>query len=90
MPAAFRERLWAMQGRACAVCQRRRWRPKACTPDRDPSKDGAASWRGLICPRCSQYLGHIRDDPETARRMARYLEDPPAQRLLMAWEGELV
>ena len=31
------------------------------------------SIRGLLCNRCNEYLGHIRDDPGAARAMLEYL-----------------
>lgn len=90
MPAAFRDRLWAYQGRMCAICHRSKGKTRACSIDHDHARpDGPESWRGLICQKCNTYLGFIRDDPEVGRRMSRYLEHPPAQELLIAWDGEL-
>lgn len=38
--------------------------------------------RGVLCKHCNDLLGRIRDSPEYFRRMVRYLDDPPAVRLL--------
>jgi hypothetical protein len=89
MPAWFRARLWALQGRTCAICARAKGITRACSIDHDHKKpDGSASWRGLICGRCNTFLGYVRDDPEVGRRLARYLDDPPAQQLLREIERE--
>ncbi len=34
--------------------------------------------RGLLCTPCNRFLGRIHDDPATLRKMADYLETPPA------------
>lgn len=36
--------------------------------------------RGLLCTRCNQYLGDIRDNVDAMRRGVEYLLSPPAQR----------
>lgn len=83
MTKEFRDRLWAFQGRGCAVCGRKLGTTKAPTIEHDHAKpDGPPSWRGLCCARCNEFLGWIGDDPETADRLGRYLRDPPAQQLL--------
>jgi hypothetical protein len=38
--------------------------------------------RGILCSTCNLYLGHIGDDPVVAIRMAMYLIDPPAPKVL--------
>jgi len=83
MPRWFRDRLWAYQGRTCAICARAKGITKAPAVEHDHAKpEGRESWRGLACAKCNDYLGYIRDDPKVGYRLARYLEDPPAQQLL--------
>lgn len=38
--------------------------------------------RGVLCKHCNDLLGRIKDDPAYFRLMIRYLEDPPAVRVL--------
>lgn len=38
--------------------------------------------RGVLCKHCNDLLGRIQDDPTYFRLMIRYLEDPPAVRVL--------
>ena len=38
--------------------------------------------RGLLCDACNRAIGQLRDDPATARRLADYLEDPPAAKII--------
>lgn len=35
--------------------------------------------RGLLCTRCNQVIGRMRDDPELLRRAAQYLDDATAR-----------
>lgn len=47
--------------------------------------------RGALCKHCNDLLGRVRDDPRYFRRMAAYLENPPAVRLFgkrYAGEGD--
>lgn len=75
--------LLALQGGRCAICQRP-MRQKRFSVDHDhaccngPTSCGKCV-RGLICSVDNKYLGYIRDNPETALRMAEYLVRPPAQ-----------
>lgn len=86
MPAGFFARLLAYQGHGCAICLRRLTRAQR---DHDHKiADPAASIRGCLCRKCNDYLGYIRDDVEVGSRMSRYLREPPAQALLMAWRDE--
>ncbi|HEY2195580.1 MAG TPA: endonuclease domain-containing protein [Actinomycetospora sp.] len=86
VPAGFIARLFAYQGRACAICHRAKGVSKRLHRDHNHKiPDPADALRGLICGKCNTYLGWIRDDPEVGSRMSRYLKDPPAQALLMAW-----
>lgn len=38
--------------------------------------------RGLACSLCNKYMGVIRDDPSVAIKMAHYLRNPPAEKIL--------
>ncbi len=38
--------------------------------------------RGILCSTCNRYLGHIGDDPAVGIRLAMYLIDPPAPKVL--------
>ena len=38
--------------------------------------------RGVLCKHCNDLLGRIKDDPTYFRLMIRYLENPPAVRVL--------
>lgn len=45
----------------------------------------AAKWsvRGLLCARCNKVLRDVRDDAPTLVRLADYLANPPAHRVLV-------
>jgi hypothetical protein len=38
--------------------------------------------RGRLCKHCNDLLGRIKDDPTYFRLMIRYLEDPPARKVV--------
>jgi hypothetical protein len=79
--------LLAIQGGACAICQKARGVRRALAVDHDHNQarlDGHAEEqgckkcvRGLLCKRCNRTLGDYRDDPEVFRRAASYLENWP-------------
>lgn len=84
------EQYWAIynaQGGRCYICRRATGATKKLSVDHDhfcctgPTSCGRCV-RGLICTTDNRWLGHIRDDPEAARRAAEYLEDPPARAVL--------
>lgn len=67
------------QGGLCAVCRcvetvvdKRTGKPRRLHVDHC-HKTGVV--RGLLCTRCNMAAGYVRDDPETARRLATYLEN---------------
>jgi hypothetical protein len=82
--------LLAKQGFTCAICQRATGKTRRLAVDHDHAQavdDGHDETtgcpkcvRGLLCKPCNRLLGHVRDDPETLRRAARYLEEPPNDR----------
>lgn len=67
--------LYVAQGRSCFICRRATGRTKRLAVDHD-HKTGYV--RGLLCGTCNKLLGHLRDDPDLALRIADYLVDPPA------------
>lgn len=71
-------KLYLFQKGVCAICQRATGASRALSVDHD-HKNGLT--RGLLCRPCNDLLGHLRDDPEAARRIARYLTFPPARAL---------
>lgn len=71
-------RLYLSQGRRCAICGRANGATRKLSVDHDHA---TGLVRGLLCRPCNDILGHLRDDPEAARRMVNYLLDPPAVRL---------
>lgn len=70
--------IYVHQGQVCAICQRARGIAKNLAVDHD-HKNGLV--RGLLCSRCNQLLGHLRDDWQAAQRIVNYLLRPPAQQL---------
>lgn len=69
----------AFQGGVCACCQVARGVAKRLSVDHS-HKDGC--YRGNLCGSCNVAIGRGRDDPEYFRRIADYLENPPAQQVL--------
>lgn len=76
----------------CAICPNRIGVVKNAATDHDhahcPGKAGCRECvRGYLCSTCNRYLGHIGDDPGTGLRLAAYLIDPPAQKVLTALDN---
>jgi len=70
------ERLLALQGGRCAICERRP-RARRLAVDHD---HGTGEVRGLLCTRCNHKLiGAASESAAILRRAARYLEAPPAE-----------
>lgn len=65
--------LRSFQGGACPACG-----ATELVVDHDHS---SGEVRGMLCHRCNTALGYARDDPEILRALARYVEQPPANRL---------
>lgn len=79
--------LRGVQRGRCAICQRRVGVVKNGSIDHDHRLERlgvAKRWqvRGILCSTCNRYLGHIGDDPTVGIRLAMYLIDPPAPKLL--------
>jgi hypothetical protein len=79
LPPGHYEKLKAFQGGVCFICQRATGKVKALAVDHNHATGVV---RGVLCGICNQLIGHLRDDPERARRIATYLEDPPYPRML--------
>jgi hypothetical protein len=72
----------AQRGR-CAGCGRRVGVVKAGAVDHDHALGNTrAAVRGILCSTCNRFLGYVRDDPQTLVRLALYLIDPPARKVL--------
>ncbi len=77
------------QAGKCAICCRATGRSKRlavdhnhkCKVGHDPKYGCPECVRGLLCSTCNKFIGWMRDDPRVGDRMARYLRDPPFQRL---------
>lgn len=67
--------IWRYQGGQCAICKTEIGRPSevGVTTHIDHDHD-TGKVRGLLCPHCNLMLGHAKDNPETLRTAARYLE----------------
>lgn len=65
-------RLFHAQGGKCAICGRQ------LSFDRNTHVDHSHATgrvRGLLCHSCNTSLGHVKENPETLRRMITYLEE---------------
>lgn len=84
-------KLYAGQNGRCWICQRATGASRKLSVDHDhrcqlghdPKQGCRACIRGLLCRRCNDLLGHVRDDPEALMRAAYYLWQPPAPRILL-------
>ena len=70
--------IYVRQGGTCAICRRARGIARNLAVDHDHA---TGLVRGLLCSRCNEMLGHLRDDIETAQRVIAYLRYPPARSL---------
>lgn len=77
------QRLLDAQGGVCAGCGPRTGRNgsrgRRLAVDHNHA---TGEVRGLLCSVCNRSVGEQRDDPETFRRLANYLIDPPARLVL--------
>ncbi|MEU6674844.1 endonuclease domain-containing protein [Streptomyces sp. NPDC046925] len=80
------DKLYRLQGGACAICTRGKGISKRLAVDHDhtccagPTSCGKCV-RGLVCGRCNSLLAHARDELAFFDRAAAYLINPPARRL---------
>jgi hypothetical protein len=70
--------IYLAQGGKCAICQRATGATRNLAVDHDHA---SGLVRGLLCSTDNKLVGHLRDDPEAALRLYRYLIDPPAKQL---------
>lgn len=81
------EKIAEVQGGVCAGCGRPPPPGRRLDLDHEhlPGEKHREPWeraagvRGLLCYRCNRALGLLRDDPNTFRNLANYLENPPAR-----------
>lgn len=71
--------IFTAQAFRCYICRRATGATRRLSVDHDHA---TGEVRGLLCRPCNTHLGHIRDDVEAARRVAAYLENPPAREVL--------
>ena len=90
------DQYWAIyeaQGGRCAICRRATGAARKLSVDHDhaccsgPTSCGKCV-RSLLCRPCNRMLGHIRDDVETAERIALYLYAPPGREVLDSWSAQ--
>lgn len=72
-------RLYLAQGQLCAICRRATGASRKLSVDHDHATGFV---RGLLCRPCNTLLGHIRDNPELALGIYRYLNEPPAHQVI--------
>lgn len=83
------EQLYEFQNGLCYICgpySGRNGRNKNLSVDHDhsccPGRTSCGKCtRGLLCSRCNQLLGSIRDNPEAFQRGIDYLTNPPARKV---------
>ena len=78
LPEGAYDALYAFQGGRCWGCRRATGASRRLAVDHDHVTGRA---RMLLCSRCNQMVGHLRDDPDAFRRLADALENPPARQL---------
>jgi hypothetical protein len=93
LPEGLYDLILAAQGGACGWCTLAQGKSRRLAVDHDhsccpgPTSCGKCV-RGLLCSECNQFLGRrMRDSPEAIRRGASYLTFPPAQAVIMSWNG---
>lgn len=74
------DQLELSQGGMCAICKRMPAEGKNRLSIDHNHATGML--RGLLCWLCNRVLGMLKDDPECARRVAQYLEHPPAVEII--------
>jgi len=79
------EAMLKVQGGKCAICGNKPGK-KRLAVDHDHKEEkrvgSRLSVRGLLCRRCNEYLGHVRDDPLVGHRLTRYLDMWPSRKVI--------
>ena len=65
------DRMYTEQGGKCAGCQKQLAYPSGALLDHDHA---TGKPRGLLCAPCNTMLGYVKDNPQTLRNLAAYLE----------------
>lgn len=94
LPIGAYEAIYALQGGRCWICQRATGATRRLSVDHDhkagcghdPKRGCRRCVRGLLCRRCNDLLGHVRDDTDTLYRALWYLANPPARAIL--WNSQ--
>lgn len=79
----------AQGGGLCPICLRAKikGRKRRAALEHDHLHD----WpRGIVCWRCNDYIAWILDDPEAGDRLADYLRNPPAHKVLGPPPGKVL
>lgn len=83
------DQLYESQGGVCAGCRRAKGKSKRLCVDHEHNKPGCEHppemgcrkcIRALLCAYCNEVVGRL--DADGLRRLARVLDDPPAQKVL--------
>lgn len=83
----FYAAMYAAQGGRCYICRRATGETRRLAVDHDHRLTGAESVRGLLCSTCNHVvIGRYGVD--ALRRAIAYLQDPPAQRVLIGMDDE--
>ena len=70
------------KGRKLAVDHDHKKAREECSHEHDTSCQNC--WRGLLCQKCNNYIGYLRDNANAGLMIYDYLTAPPAQR--MGWK----
>ena len=88
LTAKLYQALLVFQGGRCYICRRISLKRRLsvdhnhkCDQGHDPKQGCPECVRGLLCRKCNDYVGYIRDDPMAGFRLAQYLDNPPFQEM---------
>lgn len=73
------DQLLEAQGGVCFICRRSNGAARKLAVDHSHLSGHV---RGLLCSVDNKILGHLRDDPEAAKRIVEYLLNPPAFKVI--------
>lgn len=85
--------IWRAQGGRCAICDvpfewtSERWNFAFDHDHAVSRQETPRAFRGFLCRRCNQGLGHFADDPVRLERAVAYLKEPPASRFPLIEEA---